>query len=40
MADKSARLPDNVKGKWYVDASCTGCGLCTSTAPDIFALNN
>jgi ferredoxin len=40
MADKTARLPDNAKGKWYVDSSCIGCGLCTSTAPEIFALND
>jgi len=40
MADKSARLPGNAEGRWYVDSSCIGCGLCTSTAPDIFALND
>lgn len=40
MADRSARLPGNVKGRWYVDSSCIGCGLCTSTAPDIFALGD
>jgi len=40
MADKATRLPGNAKGRWYVDASCIGCGLGTSTAPDIFALND
>jgi ferredoxin len=40
MADKSNRLPQNAKGKWYVDASCIGCGLCSVTAPDIFILGD
>jgi ferredoxin len=40
MADKSARRPGNVKGTWYVDSSCIGCGICASTAPGIFALGD
>ncbi len=40
MADISSRLPGNVKGPWYVDSNCIGCGLCSATAPDIFELNN
>jgi ferredoxin len=40
VADKSARLTGNVKGRWYVDSSCIGCGLCSSTAPDTFALGD
>jgi ferredoxin len=36
MADKSSRLPQNVPGPFYVDATCTDCDLCRSIAPDIF----
>ncbi len=38
MADRNSRLPGNVPGAWYVDATCIGCGLCSATAPDIFSL--
>ncbi len=30
------RLPQNVPGRFYVDSTCTDCGLCPSTAPDHF----
>lgn len=40
MADKSKKVSDNVPGKYYVDENCIGCGLCTSTAPSVFVLNN
>ncbi len=30
------RLPQNVPGRFYVDSSCTDCGLCPSTAPSHF----
>jgi len=40
MADKTARLPQNAPGKWYVDSTCIGCGLCTVTAPDIFTMGD
>ncbi|HCX96915.1 MAG: ferredoxin [Spirochaetia bacterium] len=40
MADKTSRLAGNAAGKWYVDSSCIGCGLCSSTAPDIFTLGD
>lgn len=39
MADKNAALADNVAGKFYVDDTCIGCGLCTTTAPENFALS-
>jgi ferredoxin len=38
MADKTSALPQNVAGKWYVDESCIGCGLCASTADKNFAM--
>jgi len=40
MADKSKKVSDNVPDKYYVDENCIGCGLCTSTAPSVFVLNN
>ena len=36
MAEVSERLPQNVPGKYYVDASCTDCEACNDTAPDLF----
>jgi ferredoxin len=40
MADPSAKNEGNVEGKWYVDDTCTGCGLCVDTAEDYFQLND
>lgn len=40
MAERTAALPGNVPGPWYVDANCIGCGLCTATAPEIFSLKD
>lgn len=37
MADKNARVPENVPGKWYVDENCILCSLCEMTAPDNFS---
>jgi ferredoxin len=28
MADKDDKLPENVAGKWYVDANCVPCHTC------------
>jgi ferredoxin len=36
MADKKLKNPENVPGKYYVDATCIDCGLCPDTAPQIF----
>lgn len=36
MPQITERLPQNVPGRFYVDASCTDCGLCPSTAPAHF----
>lgn len=36
MAEKINRLPQNVVGAYYVDATCIDCDLCRSTAPDFF----
>jgi ferredoxin len=37
MADYSARLEENVPGKFYVDDQCIDCDACRATAPDNFA---
>jgi len=36
MPDKSAKLPENVPGKFYVDNQCIDCDACRATAPDNF----
>jgi ferredoxin len=40
MADLSSRLPSNGRGALYSYSTCIGCGLCSSTAPDIFTLDD
>jgi glyoxylase-like metal-dependent hydrolase (beta-lactamase superfamily II) len=37
MADPARRLPENVPGEWFVDASCIDCDTCRQIAPDVFA---
>ena len=37
MADVTAKLPENVEGKFYVDDQCIDCDACRATAPDNFA---
>ncbi len=39
MADKNAKLKDNVPGKFYVDNRCIDCDLCRMTAPANFLRN-
>ena len=36
MADPSIKVPENVPGPFYVDATCIDCDLCRETAPDNF----
>ena len=36
MADRNDKMPENVPGAYYVDSTCTGCGLCIQSAPDFF----
>jgi ferredoxin len=40
MADKSHRVPENVPGRFYVDATCIDCDLCRETAPLNFTRND
>ncbi|NJN63505.1 MAG: ferredoxin [Acidobacteria bacterium] len=39
MADASNKNAENVPGKYYVDATCSGCQVCVQTAPDHFKMN-
>jgi len=40
MAILSDRLPQNVLGRYYVDAQCIDCDLCRETAPTIFGRHD
>ncbi len=40
MADKDARLEENVEGKFYVDDQCIDCDACRETAPEFFTRND
>jgi ferredoxin len=40
MANKNARLKENVNGKYYVDDSCIACDACCVEAPRFFAMND
>ncbi len=39
MPTLTDRLPTNVAGRFYVDASCIDCDACRTHAPDFFARN-
>ena len=36
MADRMDKVPENVPGRFYVDATCIDCDLCRETAPGNF----
>jgi ferredoxin len=40
MADPSSKVPENVPGPFYVDATCIDCDLCRETAPRNFRRND
>jgi ferredoxin len=40
MAELSQKLPENVPGRFYVDATCIDCDLCRETAPENFRRND
>jgi ferredoxin len=37
MADRNAKVPENVAGQFFVDTSCIDCDLCREKAPRNFA---
>lgn len=36
MANNKLKSPKNIAGKYYVDNTCIGCGLCCDIASDYF----
>jgi ferredoxin len=40
MADITQKVPENISGRFYVDATCIDCDLCRETAPENFARND
>lgn len=40
MPNLIERLAENAAGAFYVDASCTDCDLCRSTAPEFFSRHD
>jgi ferredoxin len=40
MAVRNIRVPENVPGRFYVDATCIDCDLCRETAPGNFRRND
>ena len=40
MAIPADRLPQNVPGRYYVDAQCIDCDLCRETAPTLFGRHD
>jgi ferredoxin len=40
MADRTEKVPENVAGRFYVDATCIDCDLCRETAPRNFRRND
>ena len=40
MAEPKQKLPENVAGRFYVDATCIDCDLCRETAPENFTRSD
>lgn len=40
MAETEDKLPENVRGKYYVDSQCIDCDVCRDTAPKNFTRND
>jgi len=40
MADRTAKYPLNLPGKYYVDDTCTDCDACRYVAPNNFKREN
>jgi ferredoxin len=40
MAEIEDKLPDNTRGKFYVDNQCIDCDVCRDTAPKNFTRND
>lgn len=40
MAEAADKVPENKKGKFYVDQQCIDCDLCRDVAPRNFTRDN
>jgi ferredoxin len=40
MADRTKKIPENVPGRFFVDATCIDCDLCRESAPANFARDD
>ena len=40
MAEIEDKLPENVKGKFYVDEQCIDCDVCRDTSPANFTRDD
>lgn len=40
MAQLRDKLPDNIRGEFYVDAQCIDCDVCRDTSPANFRRND
>jgi len=40
MADKNLKNPENILGKFYVDATCIDCDMCRNIAPQFFTRHD
>ena len=40
MAEIEDKLPENARGKYYVDDQCIDCDVCRDTAPKNFTRND
>ncbi|MFH1760408.1 MAG: ferredoxin [bacterium] len=40
MANKDAKVKENVAGKYYCDDSCSACAVCSDEAPNNFKMTD
>lgn len=40
MAEPQDKLPENARGKFYVDRNCIDCDVCRDTAPQNFTRHD
>jgi ferredoxin len=40
MADPRQKLPENIRGEFYVDRDCIDCDVCRDTSPANFTRND
>jgi ferredoxin len=40
MAEIEDKLPENVRGKFYVDSQCIDCDVCRDTSPENFTRDD